>query len=73
MAGTFLSLAIAGRLAQMYQLGVALAIGVLLDTFIVRPILVPAGMLLVPCLAPHRRAVVNAPAAPPEVAEPQLG
>jgi RND superfamily putative drug exporter len=67
MAGTFLSLAIAGRLAQMYQLGVALAIGVLIDTFVVRPILVPAGLLLVPWLTTHRDSVR---AATPRASEP---
>jgi RND superfamily putative drug exporter len=46
MAGTFATLMLAG-LGTLVQIGFALAFGVLLDTFVVRPILVPAFMLLV--------------------------
>lgn len=45
MAGTFSSL-MAGSLVGMDQLGLALATGVILDTFIIRPIMVPAFLVL---------------------------
>ena len=37
----------------MKQMAVALAIGILIDTFLVRPLLVPALIL---CLSPGQRA-----------------
>src|SRR5207244_811019 len=46
MAGTFATLMLSG-LNTLVQIGFALAFGVLLDTFVVRPFLVPAFTLWV--------------------------
>jgi RND superfamily putative drug exporter len=51
MAGTFATLMLAG-LGTLVQIGFALGVGVLLDTLLIRPFLVPAFMVLVDRVEP---------------------
>jgi putative drug exporter of the RND superfamily len=68
MAGTFGSM-LTGSLTSLRELGFALGLGVLLDTFLVRPILVPAFVVLLDRIKTGRRTV-SGPAESPQLATP---
>jgi RND superfamily putative drug exporter len=56
MAGTFISMT-TGTLRGIQELGFALSLGVMLDTCVVRPILVPAFLVLIERLRSGRAEV----------------
>jgi len=63
MAGTFATMGLSS-LVTLAQLGLALAFGVLLDTFVVRPILVPAFLLMLHRGCCRRTSLLPQPVGP---------
>ena len=63
VAGTFASM-MAGTLSLTVQLGFALAFGILVDTFLIRPLVVPAVALMLARVSERRKAGAARPPGP---------
>ncbi len=71
MAGTFGAM-LTGSLTSLRELGFALGLGVLLDTFLVRPILVPSFVVLVDRMRARRKGIPDREESPAFVSPASL-
>jgi RND superfamily putative drug exporter len=78
LAGSFAVLAVEGNTDQVRQVGFGVAAGILMDTFLIRTLLIPALVVLLgrwnwwPAPLFRRASTIPAPEAPPDQTGPVL-